>query len=60
MPAPTFSIPPPEVKHSIVTYPAPHVLLVTFNHAKQMNSLPLEASWELDRFFKWFDDEPEL
>ena len=25
-----------------------------------MNALPVEACWELDRIWSWFDDEPAL
>ncbi|EDN10564.1 predicted protein [Histoplasma mississippiense (nom. inval.)] len=52
--------PPPAVKFVLLQFPAPHVLLVTINFEKQMNSLPIDAVWEMHRVWKWFDDEPEL
>ncbi|EEH07298.1 enoyl-CoA hydratase [Histoplasma capsulatum G186AR] len=51
---------PPAVKFVLLQFPAPHVLLVTINFEKQMNSLPVDAVWEMHRVWKWFDDEPEL
>lgn len=50
----------PETRFVLVEIPAPHVLLVTVNLENRMNALPVEACWELDRLWKWFDDEPEL
>ncbi|RDW80762.1 hypothetical protein BP5796_05460 [Coleophoma crateriformis] len=52
--------PLPVTKAVLVEIPAPHVLLVTINRPKQMNSLSVENCWEMDRVWKWFDDEPEL
>jgi hypothetical protein len=51
---------PPPTKYVLLDIPAPHVLLVTINLAKQMNSLPVDAVWEMHHVWKWFDDEPEL
>ncbi|RDL40018.1 Uncharacterized protein BP5553_04358 [Venustampulla echinocandica] len=56
----SFTTAPPEVRYVLLTFPAPHVLLVTINLAKQMNSLPVAACWEMDRVWKWFDAEDEL
>ncbi|EGC41389.1 enoyl-CoA hydratase [Histoplasma capsulatum var. duboisii H88] len=56
----TTTIPPPAVKFVLLQVPAPHVLLVAINFEKQMNSLPVDAVWEMHRVWKWFDDEPEL
>ena len=51
---------PPAVTSILLDFPAPHVLLVTINREKQMNSLTLDGAWEMDRVWKWFDDEPQL
>jgi enoyl-CoA hydratase/carnithine racemase len=51
--------PPPHPTY-ILSYPAPHVLLVTINRPKAMNSLPYAAQWEADAVFNWFDGEPSL
>jgi len=50
----------PETRFVLVETPVPYVLLVTINLEKRMNALPTAACWELDRLWKWFDDEPEL
>ena len=50
----------PETRFVVVDIPVPHVLLVTINLEKRMNALPVEACWELDRLWKWFDEDPEL
>lgn len=50
----------PATKTVLLEIPAPHVLLVTINRAKQMNSLSVADCWEMDRVWRWFDDELEL
>jgi len=51
---------PPVTRFVLVEFPAPHLLLVTMNLPDQMNALPVEACWEMDRLWKWFDEEPDL
>lgn len=60
--APTFQIPPPDLPSSIalISFPAPHVLLVTFNRPSGLNSLPTTAHWPLHTLFQWYDNEPAL
>ena len=50
----------PHVEHSLVSFPAKHILLVTINREKFMNCLPVEATIELGALWKWYDAEPEL
>jgi hypothetical protein len=52
--------PPPRQQHVLLEIPLPHVLLVTINRAKQMNSLTMAGCWEMDLLWKWYDEEPEL
>lgn len=52
--------PPPPHEGIKLSYPAPHVLLVTIDREKQMNSIPMKVHWQMDAVFKWFDDEPNL
>lgn len=55
------SLPPVSAKSAyLLSYPAPHVLLVTINRPKHMNSLGNAAHWEGDAIFRWFDREPSL
>jgi len=51
---------PPSSQNYLLAYPAPHVLLVTINRPRGMNSIPYAAHWEADAIFQWFDDEPTL
>lgn len=52
--------PPAPLKYSSISHPASGVLLVTIDRPKQLNSLTVDASSELDAVFQWFDHEPSL
>ncbi|KAF2837362.1 carnitinyl-CoA dehydratase [Patellaria atrata CBS 101060] len=52
--------PYPHVEHSIISFPAKHILLVTINRPEFRNCLPVEATIELGALWKWYDAEPEL
>ncbi|KAF4435639.1 enoyl- hydratase, partial [Fusarium albosuccineum] len=54
----SFATPPPKTKFSLVSFPHPAILLVLINRPERSNSLSLEASYELDSVFTWFDQEP--
>ncbi|KIH89854.1 enoyl-CoA hydratase/carnithine racemase [Sporothrix brasiliensis 5110] len=51
---------PPTVPDVLVAFPAQHVMLVTINRPRQLNSLPSTHHAPLDRLFTWFDNEPAL
>lgn len=51
---------PRAAKHFKTSFPDPNILLVTINRPEVLNSLTVEASYELDRVFKWFDNETSL
>ncbi|KAL1797060.1 hypothetical protein ACET3X_005600 [Alternaria dauci] len=51
---------PPPTTHVLLSYPADHVLLVTINRERQMNSIPFEGHLEMGSVFDWFDHEPNL
>lgn len=57
---PSLATQPPKSDSFILTYPSPHVLVVTINRPQAMNSLPYPAQWEADSIFTWFDNEPSL
>ena len=57
---PTFSIPPPPTSFSRISFPAPHVLLVTFSRPKDLNCINSAGNAELDQIWKWLDKEPSL
>lgn len=51
---------PSQTKHCKLSYPISGALLVTINRPTGLNSLTIEASYELDSVFQWFDEEPSL
>jgi len=54
----SFNTAPPAVTHAIVSFPAPTILLVTFNRPKSLNCINTAGHWELDALFEWMDNEP--
>lgn len=56
----TFTTAPPDVPDTVVSSPAPHVLLVTLNRPRQLNALRREMHYRLDRLWAWFEAEPKL
>lgn len=52
--------PPPPVPDTLVSFPAPHVLLVTLNRPKQLNCIPRPQHFALERLWDWYDEEPTL
>ena len=57
---PWIETPHPRVVHSLITFPAKHILLVTINRPEFRNCLPVEGTIELGALWKWYDAEPEL
>lgn len=51
-------IAPPSTKYCIISFPSPGILLVLINRPRSLNALNIEASYELDAVFRWFDEEP--
>lgn len=51
---------PPATKTYILSYPAPHTLLITINRPAQRNSIGYAGHWEADALLSWFDNEPSL
>ena len=58
--APNFTTPPPITQHCLLSFPTPHILLVTLNRPKALNCINLDGHEELDAVWKWLDAEPEL
>ncbi|KAI1760752.1 enoyl-CoA hydratase/carnithine racemase [Hypoxylon sp. FL1150] len=56
----TLTSPPPCVLHTLVSFPAPHVVLVTLNRPAQLNCIPRPQHFALDRLWDWYDAEPSL
>lgn len=51
---------PPTSPYFLLSYPSPHVLLVTINREKRLNAINRQAHWDGDAIFSWFDNEPSL
>ncbi|OKL55628.1 hypothetical protein UA08_09083 [Talaromyces atroroseus] len=51
---------PPQSPYFLLSYPSPHVLLVTINREKQRNAINTRAHWDAEAIFNWFNDEPSL
>ncbi|PNY29026.1 uncharacterized protein TCAP_01043 [Tolypocladium capitatum] len=56
----SFTRPPPPVPDALLSYPAPHVLLVTLNRPRQLNAMTRAMHTQLHRLWTWFDAEPSL
>ncbi|KAF8464137.1 ClpP/crotonase-like domain-containing protein [Kalaharituber pfeilii] len=56
----TFITPPPPTTSIFLSFPTPRVLLVTINAPEKMNCLNTRAHYELDRVWRWYDEEPSL
>lgn len=52
--------PPPTSEELIVTFPADHVLQLTFNRPKSLNAMTPCMSDDVKRVLDWFEDEPQL
>ncbi|KAK3112071.1 hypothetical protein LTR53_012023 [Teratosphaeriaceae sp. CCFEE 6253] len=57
---PSFNTPQPPSKNCVISYPAPHVLLVRLNRPKDLNCINIEGHAELHQIWQWMDAEPEL
>jgi enoyl-CoA hydratase/carnithine racemase len=56
----TFKIPPPQPQYSKLSFPAPHILLVTLSRPKDLNCINSTGNTELHAIWEWLDDEPSL
>ena len=51
----------PEVSSStILSFPAPSILLITLNRPRALNAIPYAQHWELDSVLNWYDAHPDL
>jgi enoyl-CoA hydratase/carnithine racemase len=57
---PSFARPPPAPQHALLSFPAPHVLLVTLNRPRDLNCINSQGNAELHEVWEWMDDEPSL
>lgn len=59
-PAPKFQFPPPQTQYSLLSFPAPFVLLVTLNRPRDLNCINSAGNAELHAVWEWLDREPSL
>ncbi|KAJ5149987.1 hypothetical protein N7448_001565 [Penicillium atrosanguineum] len=55
-----FATPPPQPEASLLSFPAPHVVLVTLNRPREMNCINAQGHADLDAVWQWMDEEPSL
>lgn len=48
------------MQHTLITFPKPHVLLVTLNRPKAFNAIPRAQHPQLAALWDWYDAEPSL
>lgn len=52
--------PPAHSSELLVSFPAPKVLLLTFNRPKALNAMTPTLEADLYNVLRWFDGEPEM
>ncbi|KAJ5483207.1 hypothetical protein N7530_002453 [Penicillium desertorum] len=57
---PPFTIQPPTPAHATLTYPAPHILLVTLNRPRDLNCINSQGHADLHAVWEWLDEEPSM
>ena len=56
----SFRNPPPKTTFTLLSFPTPHVLLVTLNRPEKLNCINNAGHWELHHIWEWLDQEPSL
>ncbi|RDW90847.1 enoyl-CoA hydratase/isomerase family protein [Aspergillus mulundensis] len=57
---PPFQTPPPTSQIYTLTFPTPHILLVTITRESRMNAIPTQGHKDGYAIWNWFDEEPSL
>lgn len=55
-----FITPPPQPQDALLSFPAPHVLLVTLNRPQSLNCINAQGNADLHAVWEWMDEEPSL
>lgn len=56
----THNPPPPPQTFALISFPTPHILLVTFNRPRTLNCISTTGNHELAALFAWYDASPSL
>ncbi|KAL0567317.1 hypothetical protein V5O48_014678 [Marasmius crinis-equi] len=51
---------PPKTTQLLVSFPSPHVLLLTFNRPERLNAMSPQLAKDLESVLDWFEGEGEL
>ncbi|KAL4818996.1 ClpP/crotonase-like domain-containing protein [Aspergillus spinulosporus] len=57
---PDFQTPPPSSSIFTLSFPTPHILLVTISRESRMNAIPTQGHKDGYAIWNWFDEEPSL
>lgn len=57
---PNFKTQPPTPAHATLSYPSPHVLLVTLSRPRDLNCINAQGHVDLHSVWEWLDEEPSL
>ncbi|KAJ5907553.1 Crotonase core [Penicillium taxi] len=55
-----FVTTPPQLQQALLSFPAPHVLLVTLNRPRDLNCINAQGHVDLNAAWEWMDAEPSL
>lgn len=55
-----FTSQPPAQTYAKVVFPQAHTLLIIFNRARHLNSIPTSVHHDLQALLNWYDNEPSL
>ena len=56
----TLTPPPPEVPHTVLSLPHPHILLVTLSRPSALNAIPTAQHLAMAALWAWYDAQPSL
>jgi enoyl-CoA hydratase/carnithine racemase len=55
-----FKTQPPTPADATLSYPSPHILLVTLNRPRDLNCISAQGHADLHALWEWLDTEPSL
>lgn len=55
-----LEFPPPSIPDVNISFPSPHILLVTLNRPAALNAIPTTSHILFDGLWRWYDSQPPL